>query len=633
MHTPRVRCTTLLLAAAGWLAAQFAWSDVTPHRLFSDHAVLQRDVLLPVWGTAADGEKVTVEFAGQKVETVAKDGRFRVDLAPLAASAEGRTLTFTGRNTVTVSDVLVGEVWLCSGQSNMEASMGWLHKFSPDRAAALAAVADPLVRIAGVPLRHLDQPAADVDLHWQPCDAESMVDFSAVATFFGRDLRKHVGVPVGLIGASAGGTPAEAWTDRETLRGDAAFARLFDDAASDDRARPACLYNGMIAPLAPFAIRGVIWYQGESNSDAPLLYRRLFPAMIGSWRRLWGQGDFPFLFVQIAPCRRWSPGLREAQLLAWQATPNTAMVVTTDVGDADDSHPRQKEPVGTRLALAARALAYGETIEYSGPAFDSMAVEGNRAVLRFSHVGSGLVAASGDLRGFFIAGADGVFRPARAEIAGDAVTAWSDDVPVPAAVRYGWASVPDVNLFNREGLPASPFRTDVSDSFVFRTAFSQSGAVDLLAGGATSGRVILAHGAQWAAGGVEVDTLSAAPDKGHTYLVIPPGAFPFETGQRYRIAYEYLIRDVRKKWPFYHSFHGGSADGKTDQFRESWQAEIGSPGQREFIVPVTRPDARIELGVRQGAIRIEKLTVTKVGADPPGAARSTRRPDATASRR
>ena len=615
MHTPHIQCATLLFTAAGWLAALPARGDVTPHRLFSDHAVLQRDVKLPVWGTAADGERVTVEFAGQKVETVAKDGHFRVVLDPLPESAEGRTLTFTGRNTVTVCDVLVGEVWLCSGQSNMEASMGWLHKFSPDRTAALAAVTDSLVRIAGVPLCHVDEPATDVDLRWKPCDAESVVDFSAVATFFGRDLRKRLGVPVGLIGSYAGGTPAESWTDRETLRGDVAFARLFDDVANDDKTRPSCLYNGMIAPLAPYSIRGVIWYQGESNSEAPLLYRRLFPAMIGSWRKLWGQGDFPFLFVQIAPCRRWSPGLREAQLLSRQATPNTAMVVTTDVGDGEDSHPRKKEPVGARLALAARAMAYGETIEYSGPTFDSMAVEGNRAGLRFNHVGSGLVA-GGDLRGFFIAGADGDFHPARAEIEGDMVAAWNDDVPVPAAVRYGWASVPDVNLFNREGLPASPFRTDVSDSFVFRTDFPESGAVDLLAGGATSGRVILAHGARWADGGVEVDTLSAPPDKGHTYLVIPPGAFPFEKGERYRISYEYLIRDVRKKWPFYHALQGGSADGRTDQFREPWQAEIGSPGQREFIVTITRPDARLELGVRQGAIRIEKLSVTKLRANP-----------------
>ncbi|MEO8614166.1 MAG: sialate O-acetylesterase, partial [Luteolibacter sp.] len=221
------------------------------------------------------------------------------------------------------------------------------------------------------------------------------------------------------------------------------------------------LYNGMISPLLPYAMRGVIWYQGEANVWRARQYRTLFPAMIADWRRAWGQGDFPFLFVQIAPNRDMTPELREAQLLTSQHVKNTAMVVTADCGDANDIHPANKPPVGARLALAARALAYGERIEYSGPVFDSMKIEGANAVLRFTHLGGGLVAKDGELKGFTVAGEDKVFHPAQARISSDTVFVRSAEVPRPVAVRYGWANVPDVNLFNRAGLPASPFRTDV----------------------------------------------------------------------------------------------------------------------------------------------------------------------------
>ena len=224
---------------------------------------------------------------------------------------------------------------------------------------------------------------------------------------------------------------------------------------------PSVLYNGMIAPLLPYAIRGVIWYQGESNVGRERQYRTLFPTMIADWRRAWGEGDFPFLFVQIAPFRGNSPELREAQLLSWQKTTNTAMAVTMDCGDANDIHPPHKQPMGARLALAARAIAYGEKLEYSGPAFKSMKIEGSEAVLHFTHPCGGLVAKDGPLKGFTIAGADKIFHPAHAEIRGQTVVVASDTVSHPVAVRYGWANVPEGNLFNRAGLPASPFRTDV----------------------------------------------------------------------------------------------------------------------------------------------------------------------------
>jgi sialate O-acetylesterase len=228
-----------------------------------------------------------------------------------------------------------------------------------------------------------------------------------------------------------------------------------------DASTPTVLYNGMIAPLLPYAIRGVIWYQGESNVRREPQYRTLFPALIADWRRAWGQ-DFPFLFVQIAPHHDMTPELREAQLLSWQRTPQTAMVVTTDCGDANDIHPTHKQPVGARLALAARVLAYGERREYSGPVFDSMTVKGGKVALRFTHLGGGLVAKRGPLKGFTMAGTDGMFHPARAEIRGKTVVVISDAVSQPVAVRYGWANVPEGNLFNKAGLPASPFRTDGS---------------------------------------------------------------------------------------------------------------------------------------------------------------------------
>ena len=224
---------------------------------------------------------------------------------------------------------------------------------------------------------------------------------------------------------------------------------------------PTVLYNGMIAPLLPYAIRGVIWYQGESNVGRERQYRTLFPTMIADWRHAWGEGDFPFLFVQIAPYHGNSPEIREAQLLSWQNTTNTAMAVTIDCGDANDIHPPRKQPMGARLALAARAIAYGEKLEYSGPVFQSMKLEGSEAVLRFTHPGGGLVAKDGPLKGFTIAGADKIFHPAQAEIRGQTIVVASDAVSRPVAVRYGWANVPEGNLFNRAGLPASPFRTDV----------------------------------------------------------------------------------------------------------------------------------------------------------------------------
>jgi len=481
--------------------AALARAEVKPNGLFSDHAILQQEMAMPVWGTARDGEKVTVKFQGQEVSTVAKDGRWLVKLKPLKAGGPF-ILSITGDNAVTFTNVLVGEVWLCSGQSNMGFQLNRAH----NAAEAIAAAGDPQLRLFTVPHGAEDSPRGDVEGNWHESTPASASNFSAVAYFFGRDLRRALKVPVGLIDSSVGGTPAEAWTSRGALESDPELRKILEqhtenvksfdavkaqaqheknlakhkEAVKQAKAkgtpppkaptrladparaskRPGCLYNAMIAPLQPFALCGAIWYQGEANSGRAEQYQKLFPALIRDWRSGWKQGDFPFLFVQIAPEERMTPEIREAQLLTSQTVPGTAMAVTTDVGNATDIHPKQKEPVGARLALAARAIAYREKIEYSGPVFDSLKVESNRAILSFTHVGSGLIAKGGELRGFTISGADGNSQPANAIIEKDKIIVSSPSVSKPIAVRYGWQNVPDVNLFNGDGLPASPFRTD-----------------------------------------------------------------------------------------------------------------------------------------------------------------------------
>lgn len=475
--------------------------------LFADHAVLQRDMAVPVWGGGEQGKKVTVQFAGQeKQATVDKDGKWMVKLDPLVASAEGRPLTvkFENGETLTRQDLLVGEVLVCSGQSNMAFGL----KGSVDGDAAIAAAGDAQLRLFAAAARATDEPQDSIAGNWAIDSPQSAAGFSAVAYFFGKDLRQKLGVPVGLIKSAVGGTLAEAWTAKGELESNPVLKPLLDlqasrlasfpkdleaykqrepellakyeEAAAKAKAanlpiprkpqqpqspatngnRPFGLYNGSIAPLQPYAIRGAIWYQGESNSSRGKEYQTLFPAMINSWRKAWGQGDFPFLFVQITPHAGMTPELREAQRITAQTTPNTAMAVTVDVGHPTDIHPKQKQPIGLRLALAARALVYGEQVEYSGPAYDSMSVKGNRVTLRFKHIGGGLVAREGELKGFTIAGSDGKFVPAKATIEGETIAVVSDSVAAPVAVRYGWVNVPDVNLYNKDGLPASPFQTD-----------------------------------------------------------------------------------------------------------------------------------------------------------------------------
>jgi sialate O-acetylesterase len=488
------------------LIAPATWATVKPHGLFTDGAVLQQGMPVPVWGTAADGERVTVTFQDQSVSTTARDGRWKLRLPSLKPGGPF-TMRIAGENTVELRDVLVGEVYVCSGQSNME----WPVSLTTDAPKTIAQATDPMLRLFTVPKNVSNTPVSDVSGPWKACDPESVTGFSAVAYFFGRDLRRALKVPVGLIHTSWGGTPAEAWTSRATLESDSSLREILDRYARaldaypaalktyqtalgehvqavetarregrglpelpqppgnpENFVRPTGLYNAMIHPLLPYAIRGAIWYQGESNAGRAYQYQELFSAMIRNWRQDWGQGDFPFLFVQLAPFMKietqpkesaWAE-LREAQRLTSLAVPHTAMAVITDVGDAFDIHPREKQTVGERLARAARAMVYGERITPTGPMFERMEVRGDEAVLQFRHVGRGLVARGGELTGFTIAGADRKWAPARAVIRGDRVIVSSPQVERPVAVRYGWANYPVTNLYNREGLPASPFRTD-----------------------------------------------------------------------------------------------------------------------------------------------------------------------------
>ena len=488
-----------------------ARAAVKPNPLFSDNAVLQQETPIPVWGVAKEGEKVTVTLDGQTVSTTAKDGKWKV-LLPAHKAGGPYEMTISGENTVTVTNVLVGEVWVCSGESNME-----LHLDHASNAATEIPLANyPTMHMFTVGFRSSANPQQEVVGKWQVCTPVTARDFSAVGYFFGRDITKARAVPVGMIQSTIFRTSADALTSFSGLSNNPALKvyvdrltnayanytrnletyrqvleRYHSDAQKVSTDPPfdippsgpqspfddlyyftsTVLYNGMIAPLQAYAIRGVIWYQGDSNSGDAKLYRSLFPTLIADWRQKWGRGDFPFLFAQIPPSNDMSPELREAQFLTLGKSTNTAMAVTTDVGNATDVRLIQKEPVGARLALAARALAYGEKIEYSGPLYDSVKIDGNRAVLSFSHIGSGLMAKDGGLKGFTIAGADpatpngsavaiGKFVPAKAEIVGETVVVSAAEVPAPVAVRYGWAKVPDVNLCNKEGLPASPFRTD-----------------------------------------------------------------------------------------------------------------------------------------------------------------------------
>lgn len=470
----------LLLTVAGLALTGTSRADVAPHPIFSDNMVLQQGVDFVVWGTADPEEAVNVTLEKRTPNSVSatgvgviadKEGKWSAKFGPQLAGT-GYTLRVKGKNTVEFKNVAIGEVWVCSGQSNMEMSVDGSE--TPD--AVKKAAKNPNLRLFTVHKRATAKPIDDQgDLKhftkWDESAPDTVGGFSAVAYHFGQKLQKELGVPVGLIHTSWGGTPAEAWTSTEALAAEPSLKHYADSAGKGKPGggTPGALYNAMIHPLLQFKVKGAIWYQGESNNGKAYEYRTLLPTMIEDWRKKFGC-DLPFMIVQLAPYgngKNNSSGvtyaeLRDAQFYTSKKLPKCGLAVITDVGHETDIHPKPKQPVGERLALAALAKAYDKKIVYSGPEFKSAMFDGGKATLTFNSVGGGLIAKGGDPTGFTIAGKDGVFHPAKAEIRGNTIIAFSELVPDPTAVRYGWVNYakPTLNLFNKEGLPASPFRTD-----------------------------------------------------------------------------------------------------------------------------------------------------------------------------
>lgn len=500
-----LRRTVLLLLALGPLG--LARADVTLAPLFGDHAVLQRDRVVPVWGRADAGEQVTVTFHHQTCRaTAGPDGRWSVVLDPLAADATGADLTVIGKNSLTCRDVVVGEVWLCSGQSNMELEV----REAAHAGAEIAASDFPLVRHVKIVNTMAAAPRDTVPTRegWQSASPATTASFSAIGYFFARDLHQNLHVPVGLINSTWGGSQIELWVppvayaanphketaDRRWSGRHAAYPRRLAKAQADwpgKRAAaeaegpealrtflakhpgpytmpdwsPSCLYNGMIAPLVPAAIRGVLWYQGEGNAPVASEYAAFFSDLITAWRRDFQQPEMPFYWVNLAAYQDrfdrtgfgWSQ-LRDAQT-ATLALPHTGQALALDVGDCANIHPTDKQTVATRLLRLALANDYGQPQETAGPTFAGLQREGDAFRVRLTHA-TGLNSGDAPPLAFEIAGADRIFRPANAQIDGMTLLVSNPEVPDPVAVRYAWHQCPEVNLRNASGLPAVPFRTD-----------------------------------------------------------------------------------------------------------------------------------------------------------------------------
>lgn len=495
----RLASLAATLSAIGSLHA-----DVSLPNVFGDHMVLQRDHANPVWGWADPGEKVTVSIAGQSHSATADArGDWKVRLKPMNVG-KPLTLTVVGKNTITFSDVLVGEVWICSGQSNMAFSVG----SATDGDLEIKAARFPDIRLISVPQVGVQEPQKNFKGAWARCSPETVAGFSAVGYFFGRQLHQTLDIPIGLIDNAWGGSAAEAWIRRDVLESDKRYAELMgrwnqtektydhEKAVSAWKARvqkwetagkkgnkpraprdpltgnqrPANIYNGVLHPTIGYGIRGAIWYQGESNAGRAYQYRHLFPLMIQHWRDEWKQGDFPFYYVQLADFRAevaepkesdWAE-LREAQTMTMSKLKNTGEAVIIDVGEGRDIHPRNKQTVAKRLARWALAKDYGVALAYQSPTYKSMETNGSKITLTLDHVGRGLYTFDVTAPvGFAIAGEDKKFVWADARLIGaNKVEVWSDKVKNPVAARYGWADNPVLNLYSRDGLPATPFRTD-----------------------------------------------------------------------------------------------------------------------------------------------------------------------------
>ncbi len=523
-----------------------ARDEISLPNVIGDHMVLQQDIAAPIWGEGVPGEKITVTLGNQKKSTTADDkGKWAVKLDPLKSGGPFQ-MTIAGSSTLILSDIWVGEVWVCSGQSNMT----WEVLSSTGSTKTIAESNDPQLHLFNIPRSTSDKSGRDVNTQWTVATPTTTPRFSAVAYYFGAELRKSLNVPVGLIHSSRSGSPVESWTPMATMRASDDYTLLLktwdkmianfavfqnayehkdgkalmqvwgetvsdyptykknyedkingwmaaaqkakaegkpepalpgpppEPVSPDSMYRPGVLYDRMIAPLQPYGIRGVIWYQGEANTDQAWAYRKLFPNLIQSWRTTWAQGDFPFLFVQLANFGATTPQpaesawaeLREAQALAL-SVPNTGMATAVDIGTGGDIHPPNKRDVGLRLALVAKAKVYGkQEIVYCGPIYDTMKIEGGKIRISFlnaegltaRNVTSLGVALQGEIspQGFAIAGGDKKWLWASAKLDGKTVIVWNDQIPKPVAVRYAWSDDPAINLYNGAGLPAMPFRTD-----------------------------------------------------------------------------------------------------------------------------------------------------------------------------
>jgi len=455
----------MVLGLALAASAPKVWAEVKLPKILGDNMVLQQQTEVRIWGWADPEEEVTVQFQDQKASTKADaQGRWLVKLRTPEAGGPYELAVAGKNNRLTLRNVLVGEVWVGSGQSNMQ----WPVSRSDNAQEEIAAAKYPKIRLFSVAHKISDKPLDDCEGAWVECSPETVGGFSAVAYFFGRHLHKELGVPVGLINSSWGGTICEAWTSREALQADEDFKPILDRGKQfnpKNPNQPSVLFNAMIHPILPFVIRGALWYQGESNVGRAAQYKKLFPTMIQDWRKAWQVGDFPFYYVQLAPFRY---GKAQPECLAelWEAQlqtlrlPNTGMAVITDIGNIKDIHPTNKQEVGRRLALWALAKIHGKQVVYSGPLYDGYTVEGNKIRIKFQHADDGLVCKGDRLTHFTIAGEDKKFVPAEAVIDGSTVVVSSPQVDKPVAVRFGWEDTAEPNLFNKAGLPASPFRTD-----------------------------------------------------------------------------------------------------------------------------------------------------------------------------
>jgi len=493
----------LVLRAVLCTLCSLVHAEVALPAIFGDHMVLQRQQTNPVWGTADPGESVIVKIHGQHHTTTANaNGDWRIMLNPLPTGGPYEMM-IEATNTITLRDILSGEVWLCSGQSNMVRSVNSTYHADVE----LLSANYPNIRIISVPNVAAQEPQNDFEGQWEACTPKTVANFSAVGYVFGRRLHNTLGVPIGLIDNAWGGSSAEAWVPRETLEADEAYHPMlakWDKTATDytdeihaaamekfqewqqagqpgprqrapqdprqGQKRPANLYNGVLHPVLGYGIRGSIWYQGEGNSARAYQYRDLFPLMINTWRERWGIGDFPFYWVQLADYRAEEPTpgdsnwaeLREAQTMTL-SLPNTGEAVIIDTGEARDIHPRDKHTVANRLVRHALAKDYGYNIASESPRYQSMQAEDGAITITLEHVSKGGLFAFdvAEVQGFAIAGEDRTFVWAQAEIVGhNQIKVSSPDVPYPVAVRYGWADNPVLNLRDLNGLPVTPFRTD-----------------------------------------------------------------------------------------------------------------------------------------------------------------------------